>query len=56
MLKFLKNASIAYISFGVGVILGSIIASTIAGILIRNTLSVEQLEIMNEVADDFTEE
>ena len=54
--KLIKKVTITYFAFGVGIILGSIIAATVAGILLRTTLSLEQLEIMNKVAEDFKED
>jgi len=51
--KLIKNVTLAYFAFGAGIIVGSIIASVVAGLLLWSTLSLEQLEIMNEVAEDF---
>lgn len=56
MLKLLKKITIGYFAFGLGIIVGSIIASTVAGILFNLTLSTEQLEKLHEVAEDFKEE
>ena len=50
---FLKKITLAYFAFGAGIIVGSIIASAVAGLMLWSTLSLEQLEILNEVAEDF---
>tara|TARA_Y100000310_G_scaffold305438_1_gene345589 strand:+ start:311 stop:493 length:183 start_codon:yes stop_codon:yes gene_type:complete len=54
--KLIKNVTITYFAFGVGIIVGSLIAATMAGLMLRATLSLEQIEIMNEVAEDFKED
>jgi len=52
MLRLLKKASITYLAFGLGVIVGSIIASVVASFLILATMDSAQLERLNEIAED----
>ncbi len=56
MINFLKKATYIYFAFGAGIITGAIIASTVAGVMFNLALSAEQLEKLNEVAEDFKEE
>lgn len=54
--KWVKNATFAYIAFGLGIILGSIIASIMASFLMIATLDKEQLEQVRAITDDLKEE
>lgn len=56
MLDFFKKAAVAYIAFGVGVIIGSVIASVMASLLMLATLDDSQLERLNEITEDLKEE
>jgi len=56
VLTWLKNATFAYIAFGLGMIIGSIIASIMASFLMIATLDESQLERLNEIAEDLKEE
>ena len=56
MFKFIKNASLAYLAFGVGIVIGSIIASVVASLLLMATLDASQLERLNEIAEDIKKE
>jgi uncharacterized membrane protein (DUF106 family) len=56
MLKLLKKLTGMYLAFGLGIIVGAVIASTVAGMMFNLALSQEQLERLNEVAQDFKEE
>ena len=51
MIKKLKKLTALYIVFGVGVVLGSVIASTVAGLLMLAVLDADQLQRVNEEAE-----
>jgi len=53
MIKLLKRLTTGYILFGLGVVVGSVIASTVAGLLIVAALDADQLQRVNEKAEHF---
>ena len=56
MIKILKKLGLAYLAFGVGVIVGSIIASVVASFLMVASLDKEQLEKIHAIAEDIKKE
>ena len=56
MFGFLKKAVVAYLAFGLGIIVGSIIASVVASLLMMSTLDQSQLERLNEIAEGLKED
>tara|TARA_R100000322_G_scaffold76384_1_gene47911 strand:- start:293 stop:463 length:171 start_codon:yes stop_codon:yes gene_type:complete len=56
MFKLISKVTVTYFAFGAGIIVGSIIASTVAALLLMATLDKEQLETLNAVAEDFKKE
>ncbi len=51
MISALKKAGLAYLAFGLGMFVGSVIASTVAGLLLIAALDPEQLQKVNEEAE-----
>ena len=56
MLTTIKKLGLAYLAFGMGVVLGSIIASVVASFLMVASLDKEQLEKIHAIAEDLKEE
>ncbi len=54
-MKMLKKITTAYLAFGAGILVGTIIASVIAGLLLRAALNPDQIRALNEAAEDLKE-
>tara|TARA_Y100000385_G_C12562816_1_gene412896 strand:+ start:248 stop:418 length:171 start_codon:yes stop_codon:yes gene_type:complete len=56
MISLLKRVGLAYLAFGLGMLIGVTIASVIAAIMMIATLDPEQLERINEFSEEIKEE
>lgn len=52
MIQMIRKLGAIYLSFGVGIIVGTIIASTVAAILMLSTLDAHHLERINEFSEE----
>jgi len=54
-MKLLKKLTAVYLAFGAGILVGSLIASVVAGLLLRAALNPDQIRALNEAAEDIKE-
>ena len=50
-MRFFLNITVAYVSFGIGTVVGSIIASVVAGAILSQFMSLEDLERIDEAGE-----